>query len=385
VNVRLGFAPTPRKPAAWVRERLAWEAPSLPGLAPGTVRRWEGLSSWQPPETVVLCRHRALDRSQWIVTNRREPPNGYVLEYDLGLLQRHEQPGTRRLVERTGSFATDDGGDANARALGYVEQAAFPLMDVLELRSVRATGQHVLVAGAEDRLAEAADPVVALGFIEAFPIQPKQLAKEPSAGRHLALLGRRMDRAKWRHSYAAVDWGGTSGDCSTLVLGALWEFEMPGTLPLVRTAGGRLTSALLPEPGGSTAESLRSAPRWIVAPLTWDRRPHASAIRATGSRLRHVPRGAGHAAIGRAARGRGETLGHLRAEPAPGYSPLYSAHHPVLGDQFVTRSLIEATDLGYRVDGVLGHIADVGAERRRGPDEILWGARFGRTRRYAEG
>ena len=96
----LGFAPAPGKPTAWVRERLAWEAPSLPGLAPGTVRRWEGMPTWQPPETVVLCRHRALDRPHWIVTNRRDPPDGYVLEYDLGLLQHHEQPGTRRLIER---------------------------------------------------------------------------------------------------------------------------------------------------------------------------------------------------------------------------------------------------------------------------------------------
>ena len=170
------------------------------------------------------------------------------------------------------------------------------MMDVIELRKVRATGQHVLVAGAEDQLAGATDPVVALGFIEAFPIQPKRVAVEPVAVRHLALLERRTDRASWRHSYARVDWDGTSGDRSTLVLGAIWELGIPGTLPLVRTADGRLTSASLPDPGDRRRSRCARRLRWVVAPLNWDRRPHAWAIRATGSRLRHVARGAGRAA-----------------------------------------------------------------------------------------
>ena len=41
--------------------------------------------------------------------------------------------------------------------------------------------------------------------------------------------------------------------------------------------------------------------------------------------------------------------------------------------------------MGYRVEGVLGHIADIGAARAPGPREVLWGSRFGKSRRYVEG
>ena len=81
-----------------------------------------------------------------------------------------------------------------------------------------------------------------------------------------------------------------------------------------------------------------------------------------------------------------QPLGWLRTEPAYGWSPLFSATHPALADQFVTRSEIEATDLGYRVDGVLGYVCDVSADPpREVPGEILWTSRFGRRRRVTEG
>ena len=90
---------SPHEPAeALVRRSVAWQPPRLPELTPGTVRRWKGTATWQPPESVLLSRHRAVDRAHWIVTNGRDAPAGYELEFDLGLVQRHEQPGTRRLV-----------------------------------------------------------------------------------------------------------------------------------------------------------------------------------------------------------------------------------------------------------------------------------------------
>ena len=56
------------------------------------------------------------------------------------------------------------------------------------------------------------------------------------------------------------------------------------------------------------------------------------------------------------------------------------------GDRFLTRSALEATDLGYRVEGVAGHVEDSLADRGPvpGPD-IPWASRFGRGARYAEG
>ena len=56
----------------------------------------------------------------------------------------------------------------------------------------------------------------------------------------------------------------------------------------------------------------------------------------------------------------GEVLGWVRQEPIPGCSLLYSTVHPFTGDQLVTRSLEEATALGYVLDGMLGAIVDPG-------------------------
>ncbi len=64
------------------------------------------------------------------------------------------------------------------------------------------------------------------------------------------------------------------------------------------------------------------------------------------------------------------------------------ATHPATGDQLVTRSEWEASDLGYEVDGVLGYAydppVDLG-ERTGGPAEIPWGSRLGRVRRRTGG
>ncbi|MGH2832473.1 MAG: hypothetical protein ACRDK2_06820 [Solirubrobacteraceae bacterium] len=53
----------------------------------------------------------------------------------------------------------------------------------------------------------------------------------------------------------------------------------------------------------------------------------------------------------------------------------------------MTRSEIEATDMGYRVDGVLGYVLDRHADRSREalPTEVKWASRFGQRRRYVEG
>jgi hypothetical protein len=80
-------------------------------------------------------------------------------------------------------------------------------------------------------------------------------------------------------------------------------------------------------------------------------------------------------------------VGYLRGEPCPGWSPLFSAVHPALPDQYVTRSELEATDMGYRVEGVLGYVLDKWADRSREalPAEVKWASRFGQRRRYLEG
>ena len=50
----------------------------------------------------------------------------------------------------------------------------------------------------------------------------------------------------------------------------------------------------------------------------------------------------------------------------------------------MTRFELEATDLGYRVDGVLGYASALGATHGAGPETIHWASRAGRGRRYEE-
>lgn len=367
-----------------VRARVAWEAPSLPSLSPGTVRRWNQLASWQPPETVLLARHRAHDRSHWIVTNQREPPEGYLLEYDLGVLQRHEQPGTERLVATAKGFslypATRDLAPG-AELLGHVEQAAFPMMNVLELRLIPGTGQYVLVAGDEDPLHAQSDFVAALGFLDGFPIEPRRLRPVRAPAWNLALLIRTTDPVSWRHHIHTVSKPTFAPfRDETLALGSLWMRPARGFVPLTRTGEGGVETSMIQQTRASVVGP-RSALRWAAAPLNWTRRPRLWALRASASRTRHLVK---EGRSGASVRAPWEMLGYIRTGPGDGFSPLYSARHPVLADQFVTRSTLEATDMGYAIEGLLGYVDDFGAARHRGPHEILWASRFGHTRRYVE-
>ena len=370
-----------RDPADSLTKRaLAWEQPLLPGLASGTVRRWRGAATWIPPETHPLCRHRALDAEHRVFTVGREPPPNYQLEFDLGVLHRFALPGTRRLVDDGRTFTlTDEQNELpdELHGLGYVEQAPLPMLEVLELRRMPSTDQHVLIAGSEDPLYEVADPVAPLGWIEPFPIHPRRVEyhTEPWG---VKVLRRNVDRRAWRHRYSI---GLSAGECDTVALGSLLQAAGANLVALRPLADGRIATELA-GPSSRRRDPILAS-RWIVAPLGWaGRRPQGWAFRATGSRFRNVLRRQPRAAVGS-----NPALGWLRRTPAPGFSPLFSAAHPVTGDQFLTRSELEAKDLGYHVDGILGFISDAGADSSPAaqPQAILWGSRFGVGRRYIEG
>ena len=365
---------------ALTRRSMRTEPPILPELRPDTVRRWKGLPTWMPPETLVLCRHRRPGDELRTHRATRRPPPGFELEFDLGFVNRHAVPGTLRLVARDGGFELDDGHadvpDLES-ALGFVEQAPLPMLDVLEVRALNSTGQHVLVAGADDPLVPVTTPVATLGWVEGFPIQPKQLEVQ-TGSRGLRTLVRIQDDSRWRHAYAVDP---VPAPASAIRLGGLLYREAQGFTPLVALPDGRLRSGIL-TPAEPPASPSRDSARWVAAPLGWARPPRAWAARAAVSRARRLAQ----AATARAAASGEETLGWLRTEPGYGWSPLFSATHPALADQFVTRSELEAMDLGYRVDGVLGYVCDVVADPADGhAGEILWTSRFGRRRRLAEG
>jgi hypothetical protein len=383
VKIPLGREPAATPAERHVRRELECEPPQLPGLAPDRMRRWRHSATWQPPETEVLSRHRAIGGGHWIVTNRRQSPDGYRLEFDLGVVQRHEQPGTLQLVARGDGFVLTDGAQAPAdgeRALGHVEQAAFPMMDVLELRRVTATGQLILVAGPADPMLANTEPVERLGYIEGFPVHPRELVVRPPW--NLTRLIRTTDRARWRHVYATAAFdAAVPGDEASVALGSLFTGPGPGLASVWRGADGRVTSDVHVPWQDTPGHVARTAPKWVAAPLAWSRRPSGWALRATASRARRF---AAATAKRTGPAQEPAVLGFIRTSPAPGCSPLYSALHPVLEDQFVTRSTLEAKDMGYWIEGILGYVGDLGADRRRGPREILWGSRFGADRRYVE-
>src|SRR5438132_14373007 len=70
----------------------------LPSLDPRSSRRWGDSPTWTPPRWQLLVRHRSHDGARRVLTNDREPPRGFSIEYDLGLLHRYAQPGTQRLI-----------------------------------------------------------------------------------------------------------------------------------------------------------------------------------------------------------------------------------------------------------------------------------------------
>ena len=383
-TVDLNYKPPRDEPEALARRAISWQPPRLPELTPGTVRRWQNSAGWTPAETQHLCRHVGLNGEGRIITNDRNPPPGYRLEFDLGVVHIYGAPGTSRLVECEGGFElSDEQNDLGEgrRGLGYVEQAPLPMLEPLEMRRLLDGGENVLVAGGGDPLLGISEPLASLGWIEPFPILPRgNLLHTGSWG--VVGLRRCVDRRAWRHRYRIEP---TAGEPDSVALGSLhrYEDEENRLVALRLREDGRLDTELA-KPGRASRDP-RKLGGWIAAPLSWNGgRPRAVYGRAGAARIGHLAR---HPRSRKLKEGDGAVLGWLRREEAPGCSPLFSTTHPATGDQFVTRSAQEAVDLGYLLDGILGFILDAGADSapEAQPETIPWGSRFGRERRYVEG
>jgi glycosyltransferase involved in cell wall biosynthesis len=352
----LNYARTGGGPEAAVRRALAVEAPLLPRLTPGTVRRWEGSPGWAPPGTVPLCRHVEIGGERRVVTNERKPPPGYEREFEVGVVQASASPGTQRLVYRTGTF--DLSNDQNAleegRGLGYVEVQPLPQHDRLELREMPESGERVLVAGPYDPLFEIARPLAVLGWIDLFPILPRgtPLFTGPWAA---VVLHRTVDLNRGRHGYR-VDPPGEQSQGTAL--GSI--FGKPGRdlVALRLREDGRLVTDLAGP--GRTSRDPRKLAQWLaVQPAASGHDQHWS----TSTRIRRLARNRGDRRLGE---GEGVTLGWLLRRGARGSRPLFSTTHPVTGDQLVTCEPHAVIGLGYLPDGVLGYILDAGSDQGSG-------------------
>lgn len=337
-----------------MRGSVIVQPPRLPELTAGTIRRWDPDEPWLPPGAQPLCRHVERDGEHRLISNDPKPPRGYELEYELGALQSHAAPGTRRLVQAGHEFELSDDQnrlDENRHGYGYVEQQPLPLLEHLELRRLPSTGQQVLVAGPDDPLIGVAEPLATLGWIEARPILPRHgLLHTGPWG--VDVLWRAADETGWRHRYgvsAPQDAEGRS------VLGSLFRSSAKGLVALRLRSDGRLVSDLA-APGRATRNPAKLG-RWVAAPLADRGERPRPATREAADRLRHLARGRRLSDDG------GETLGWLREKGGPGCSPLFSATHPVTGNQLVTCSAKEAEAHGYPLEGVLGYILDAGSDR----------------------
>jgi hypothetical protein len=385
MTLELGFIPAETAGEQFIQNTNAWEAPRLPGLDQKNMRRWASGATWVPPDSKILVRHRSLDGTRRLVTNDRRPPEGFSLEYDLGLVHSFAQPGTRRLIaSKSGYFCSQfEGGlDDGYDALGYVEEAPLPLLQALELRRDRDTGNFVLVAGADDPLHHATVFVASLGFIEGYPINPRHPPRnEIDWG--TAVLLRRTDTGQWRHSYI-VESDRTAAD---IALGGVWTLPAQNLATLYLDGDGRMSSDIL-KVTPIRGHRLKAKIRWAAAPLGWpEGMPRSWAARAVAGRARKLLARDSDMFNSSLMVPEETILGYVRKHPRPGWSPIFSATHPALMDQYVTRSELEATDMGYSIDGVLGYVIDRFVDRSHNalPDEIKWASRFGQRRRYVEG
>jgi hypothetical protein len=369
--------------AAHVAEQVALEElRAQPPLLPGLSRRpprWQ-LQHWLPLQMRPLVKQAALDWSAYLVTLGDRAPAGFRPVFHLGAASLVPQPHTVRLVEVDGRLAVQADHEPlprGARSLGYVSSASLAEMEPLERRLLH-TEEHgdieVLCAGPADPHLAESELIERLGWIDPYPLAPRRTAGAGTR-RTSRLLVRRQDPAAWRHVLIAA--AEVPGGELDHVLGSVLTRPGPGTVPLMQDPDGRVHTPAMPLVDG---RDLVAAAKWAAAPLRWDdidppeRREAArerAAFLAGRHRLSTVDAQDG-------------ILGHLRAEPADGWVALYRATHPVTGDQYVTRHAHEASDLGYRVDGVLGHVSGLGAVRGPGPEAIAWASQGGRVRRYEE-
>jgi hypothetical protein len=189
---------------------------------------------------------------------------------------------------------------------------------------------------------------------------------EPALG-----LLRLINRERDRHVYAV----GAVPDGLELVgeLGALHRRPGRGSIPAWVTWDGQLAVEGV---GETRPGRLGRRPRWVFAPLAWrDIGDLGERVRAVGWRLRRAPR-----PPIRPEPPLGEPAGYLHRDPGPRRVPLYTARHPVTGDQLLATRPYEANELGYLGTTLAGYLdAEAGATGRLGTGRpyLPWGSRFG--------
>jgi hypothetical protein len=221
-------------------------------------------------------------------------------------------------------------------------------------------------AKAAAKVYEAAD------LLDAQALAPRRVVDDGAVG-----VVRAVDQRRRRHVYG-YGWAPEGAELAG-ELGSLLAFRQDDSVPVWVDAEGRLVSDRTPAPGHAEPSPAARA-RFVGAPFGWkDTVPAGSRIRAVRQRA-HLAARPKRPAAPRFA-GAPVSTGYIYRVDAPGRLPLYVAYHPVTGDQLLTHSPLEASDMGYGDAELMGYLLDrapvtgtVGIHRR---PEVPWASRVG--------
>ena len=351
--------------------------PILPGIGSYRVPRWERIPTWLPPLSTIAMRYLEPQSGRRIVTNGGAPA-GFHLEHHLGALRSTAFEGTVRIVRVGDEYMTVPRGEwssapEEAVEIGYAEVASLPGLDAIALAVHRSTGQQVLVSLSEDPLLSEVDLIEHFGFLDPFPLRPRET---PFAERPLGLVGltKTADSRARRHRYGL----GTIPEGELLdELGGLATSDLGGSIGAWVVDGYLVTERYRPP---TRRPSPVGAARWSVEPLAWRGTvPTSTWAKVMGRRML--------TSAGRAARPTrfelepsGEPEAWLFESGRPGLAPLHASHHPVTGDQLLTRSAEDAAQMGYSEPQLLGFVrslAPLTGDLAHRPLPVPWARRFG--------
>jgi glycosyltransferase involved in cell wall biosynthesis len=353
--------------------------------AADSVPRLDEAPTWLPAFTAPLVRSQRHGFEEWTVTTTSPPPDGSHPEYYLGVVHLRALQGTRRIMRHSdqGYVAAALGGEPTAdemdESLGYVDEVAFTMLEPLLVCRHARTGAPLLICGADDPLHGSVEwpPLAVLGYIDRFPVSPRDVPTSPPTRAWLRGLLRAVDPAARRHRVA---FGPALADQRPWELGALLDRNPgDGTAAWIDADGRLHTENYAPTRHPFDA---RRAVRWVGAPAGW--RGFGSVRARTRAVARRSVEAVRHAVVrpGIAAPvpHQGEPAAWLLSSPGPDRHPLFSAIHPVTADQLVTRDPSEARELGYGPAQILGYalaLAPVTGTLRRPRLSVPWGSRFG--------
>jgi glycosyltransferase involved in cell wall biosynthesis len=351
--------------------------PLLPGQGDYEVVRWDRTPTWLAPLSTIVIRYREREGERRMITTG-DPPEGFRIEHFVGAVRSTGVAGTKKLIAVDGTFcalAREEWRDLppGAVELGYVEEAPLPGFDAIALAVHRTTHQPILVSLPTDPIDGSFDVIEHLGFADPFPLRPHET---PAAGRPHGLIGvvKVADEAARRHRYGI---GEIPAGELIAELGAIAETGLQGTIPAWIADGYLVTSRYRPPMRKPAA---RAATRWIGEPIAWrDIGPLPDRVKVMARRgvqsvesRRNLDSSPPDP--------RGEPLGWLFDAARADLVPLFASHHPVTGDQLLTRSVEDAVQMGYEDTQLLGFMAPAApltGSSDHHPTAVSWARRSG--------